>query len=67
MDTPVESTVGDAEMSPERSGHKVEPAKGIAPRKPLAGLLRANDFSPVHILPDQSCKLLARVTTDLLR
>ena len=28
MDTPVESTVGDAGMSPEQSRHKVEPAKG---------------------------------------
>ena len=28
MDTPVESTVGDAGMSPEQNRHKVEPAKG---------------------------------------
>jgi hypothetical protein len=28
-------------------------------------LLRTNDFTPCHILPDQPCKLLPRVTTDL--
>ena len=28
MDTPVESSVGDAGMSPEQNRHKVEPAKG---------------------------------------